>query len=95
MNIDAVDAALERLARAPGPTELDRLERTVLARVSADRPLQHRDSFGLSAVAALCALVLGVAGGVAPDQADARNRPLLPLAGASELAPSSLLAGHR
>ena len=96
MNFDNVDAALERLANAPGPAGLAGIEGAVLARISSERPVRQRDSLGLSALAAVGAMTLGLASGMLPaDACDGPRAPLLPLTGASELAPSSLLTGHR
>ena len=95
MNFGNVDAALERLANAPCPPGLATIEGSVLAQISSERPARQRDSLGLSAVAAFGAMTLGLAGGILPAEADDARSPLLPLTGASELAPSSLLAGHR
>ena len=95
MDMDNVDAALERLARAPGPARLGAMEGAILARIASERPVRQRDSLGLSALAAVGAMAMGLAGGFVPDEAAARRASLSPLTGVSELAPSSLLVGHR
>ena len=96
MNFDNVDAALARLANAPGPAGLAGIEGAVLAQISSEQPTRQRDSLGLSTLAAVGGMTLGLASGMLPAAADDGSRaPLLPLTGASELAPSSLLTGHR
>ena len=95
MDMDYFDAALERVARSRGPARLGSIEGAVLARIASERPVRQHDSLGLSALAAVGAMAMGVAGGLLPDEAGAGHASLSPLTGASELAPSSLLVGLR
>lgn len=68
------------------------MERRVLMAI-ADRP-RTVVPLGAAVGAAVAALLLGVAGGVAPTQA-AHASPVGPIGVPSALAPSSLLAGPR
>ena len=95
MDMDKVDAALARLARAPTPAGLLNMEGAVLERIAHEPSPRQRDSLGLSAFAAVGAMALGLAGGLLPQEFRSEPASLSPLTGVSELAPSSLLASTR
>ncbi|MBX3562662.1 MAG: hypothetical protein KF780_12730 [Sphingomonas sp.] len=95
MHGDAVDDALDRLARAPAPVGLSGIEAEIIERLGTERPLRSRDSLGLSAVAALFALTMGVLGGAVPLGSDEAQAALSPLTDGARLAPSTLLMGQR
>jgi hypothetical protein len=89
-----IDNALQRLADDQVPTGLMSIESVVLERVSEHRfsPAGQYTTLRVFAVAG--ALLMGVAGGLMPtDEAEAQPS-LTPVAGASDLAPSSLLLGR-
>lgn len=87
---DEISRALARLSEQPVPGALAQTELTVLERIAAFGP-RLRDlptSFWIAATG--LALLMGILGGMLP--AVREEAPLFPLAPASRLAPSTLLA---
>lgn len=95
MNGDALDGALDRLARTPAPAGLAGIEAEILDRLGSERPVRSRESLGLSAAAAALALTMGVLGGAVPLGSDEAQAALTPLTDGTRLAPSTLLMGQR
>jgi hypothetical protein len=89
-----LDAALDRLSAAPVHPGLASIEEAVLGRLhqpAATAPLQ---GVGIGAIAAIAALMLGIASSV-PVQASAAPDTLSPFGPSSPLAPSTLLTASR
>ena len=87
---DDINRALTRLSEQPVPGALAQTELTVLERIAHFGP-RLRDlptSFWIAATA--LALLMGIVGGALPTGQE--EAPLFPLAPASRLAPSTLLA---
>ncbi|WP_254447735.1 hypothetical protein [Sphingomonas sp. ID1715] len=84
---------LARLASAPVPAELARIDAVVLERITA-RPAPM---FGYAALAgaAFLALLTGVAGGMWPGSPQHAPETLTPFGPSSPLAPSTLLASNQ
>ncbi|WP_375292532.1 hypothetical protein [Sphingomonas melonis] len=89
--MDDLDRALARLAGAPVPAALDRIEARVLARIGA-RPAVARAGFGIGVATTIAALAIGVMSAGMPATAG-QAASLGPLGGNSPLAPSTLLIG--
>jgi hypothetical protein len=86
-----IDSALRRLSKETAPPGLSLIEDRVMARVEGHS--FAKDSMRLRAGAVAFALVMGVVGGMLPDNA-AKARPAPSgLSEAVDLAPSTLLAG--
>ena len=86
------DVLLRRLSEEPVPDGLAWTERRILERVSGYS--FHREPLRFRVAAVAVALLMGVAGGMLPESgADARG--VAPLGEDADLAPSTLLAGHR
>lgn len=87
---DDINRALARLSEQPVPRALAQTELTVLERIAAFGPrlqdLPRRYWFAAVGLA----LLMGIAGGILPVVRE--EAPLFPLAPASRLAPSTLLA---
>jgi hypothetical protein len=83
-----IDALLARLHIAPLPDQLEMLDGAALAAVARARVSETRKS---SAVAAVAALILGVAGSALPAT-PVEASTALPLGVLSPFAPSALLA---
>jgi hypothetical protein len=88
---EEIDAALQRLAGDKIPAGLDSIESIVLERVASHRFPTAGEYTTLRALAVAGALLMGVAGGLMPANEAEALPSLTPVAGASELAPSSLL----
>ena len=86
-----IDRALQRLAEDRVPFQLAAVDGAVLRQV-ADHSFSRRPEFGrLSVVAVGVALLAGVAAGMLPEDRADVQRPLSPLVGGTEFAPSTLL----
>ena len=90
---DEIDAALQRLARDDVPARLSTVESAVLAGVASHRFQQPGELTALRVAAIGGALMMGVAGGLVPTGTADAQPSLTPIAGASDLAPASLLLG--
>ncbi|WP_188053884.1 hypothetical protein [Sphingosinithalassobacter sp. CS137] len=89
-----IDSALQRLAKAPPPTDLDRLEAAVFERVEGHGFGQPHVGTPLRICAVALAVALGIVGGLIPNRSgDAESFPV-PLSDAARFAPSTLLIGH-
>lgn len=88
---DGLDERLALLARAPTHPRLGSLEEAVLGRIGAQATASAR---GILGVAVVLALVVGIAGGLLPDDR-ARASGQVSLSAAEKLAPSTLLLGAR
>jgi hypothetical protein len=87
-----IDKALQRLADDQVPAGLTSIDSVVLERVSGHRFSPAGQYATLRVFAVAGALLMGIAGGLMPT---AEAQPsLTPVAGASDLAPSSLLLGR-
>ena len=92
MNED-IETALQRLRQDEIPLRLNTLEGNVLAQVAnhsfarSGAPMMVR----IGAIAG--ALLMGVVGGLMPANTAKAEPPLAPFAGASDLAPATLLLG--
>lgn len=92
---DDLDRALARLAAVPVHARLADLDTAMLIRLAEDAG-DARRGFGIGAVSAVGALVMGIAASTtlaAPQQAQAG--PLAPFASSAPFAPSTLLEGGR
>lgn len=90
---DELDSALQRLAQDDVPPHLQAIEHMVIARVANHRFERPGAPMIVRVGAIAGALLMGVAGGLMPAE-DAKAQPsLAPFAGASDLAPASLLLG--
>lgn len=92
---DDLDRALARLAAAPVHARLADLDTAVLLRLASDAS-DARRGFGIGAVSAVGALVMGIAASTmlaAPEPA--RAGALTPFASSAPFAPSTLLEGDR
>ncbi len=87
---DEINRALARLSQQPVPGALAQTELTVLDRIAAFGPRLRElpRNFWLGAIG--MALLMGIVGGLLPVVRE--EAPLFPLAPASRLAPSTLLA---
>lgn len=94
MKFGAVDIEIMRLSRSPGPAGLDDMERLVLDRVAGEGLQRNGDTLGLSGLAAAVGLIIGVAGGAMPFEAQPQDSALSPLTGLPSV-PSSVLMGAR
>lgn len=89
-----IDSALQRLAKAPLPPDLARLEVAVFERVEGHGFGQPHVGTPLRICAVALAVAMGIAGGVIPNRsADAESFPVS-LSDAARLAPSTLLIGR-
>ena len=93
--MDDIDEALAWLATDRVPARLAATETVILARVSGH-------CFGTSEIpgawrtaGVAAALIMGIAGGLLPNESARATHSLSPLDGSSALAPSALLTGHR
>jgi hypothetical protein len=89
-NMDDLDAALAKLARAPMPMGLDAFESRVLESIRA-QPIV-RSGLGLSTVAILAAVTMGITGANVHDKQAQSVGFFTPLGPSLPLAPSTLLA---
>ena len=93
MKLDEIDMDLQRLGRDAVPLRLNALEDNVLGKV-ANHSFAHSGAPMMVRVGAVAgALLMGVVGGLMPTQTTQAELPLAPFAGASDLAPASLLLG--
>ena len=90
---DEIDTALHRLGRDEVPARLTAIDSAVLARVASHRFAQPGEFAALRVAAIGGALMMGVAGGMIPAGGADAQPSLTPIAGASDLAPASLLLG--
>ena len=92
---DDLDRALARLAAVPVHARLADLDTTVLIRLASDAG-DARRGFGIGAVSAVGALVMGIAASILPAAPDpAPAGALAPFASSAPFAPSTLLEGDR
>ena len=92
---DDLDRALARLAAAPVHARLADLDAGVLIRLAGDAG-EARRGYGIGAVSAVGALVMGIATSTllaAPEPT--RSGALAPFASSAPFAPSTLLEGDR
>lgn len=88
---DEVSKALERLSREPPPGSLVRVESAVMERISVV-PRAVRDlPPAVRVLLVAIALLMGIAGGLLPEEPNSRAQSLYPLEPAAKLAPSTLL----
>jgi hypothetical protein len=89
-----IDSDLQRLADDQVPAGLTSIDSVVLEQVAGHRfsPAGQYTTLRVFAVAG--ALLMGVAGGFMPTEEAEAQPSLTPVAGASDLAPSSLLLGQ-
>lgn len=90
---DEIDTTLQRLARDDVPAGLTRIESAVFMEVASHRFPQPGEFTALRVAAVGGALLMGVAGGLMPTGSADAQPSLTPIAGASDLAPASLLLG--
>lgn len=90
---DEIDTALERLAQDDVPARLSTIESAVLAGVASHRFPRSGEFTALRVAVVGGALMMGVAGGLMPTDTAEAQLSLTPIAGASDLAPASLLLG--
>ena len=88
-----IDTALERLARDDVPARLSDIEGAVLDGVAGHRFPQRGELTRVRVMAISGALLMGLAGGLMPTDDVEAQPSLTPIAGASDLAPASLLLG--
>ena len=90
-----LEAALRRLSQDEAPVRLAATEAEILRRV-AGYSFHAREPGGFRVIAVVGALLMGVAGGlVQPEQSGASRSSLSRLSGATDLAPSTVLAVDR
>lgn len=89
-----LDAALRQLASVPAHPGLASIEDAVLNRVHSGPTTRHPKGLGIGAIAALGALLLGIATG-GPLEASPSPGTLSPFGPSSPLAPSTLLLASR
>lgn len=91
-----LDAALRRLAAAPPHPGLAGIESAVFRRLAEQRRDDARSRVRLGVVAAVGAVLMGVAGaGVTGVTSAAQTQTLSPFGPSTPLAPSTLLATSR
>lgn len=89
--MDDIDTALLRLSEDRVPSRLATIEALVFERISNDaRSRDVSRPFRMAAITV--ALVMGIAGGLIPDNSPRAQQSLTPIGGAIDLAPSTLLA---
>lgn len=93
--MNEIDTALRRLAQAPPPAHLARMEAVVFERIDGYSFVRRKitTSFRVGAVA--LALIMGIVGGLIPRQPADATDSLVPISDAAKLAPSTLLLGDR
>jgi len=92
--VQDLDAALRRLSAVPVHPGLESIDDAVLARLHARAAATSFQGIRIGAVAAVAALVLGMASG-GPAPASAAPNTLSPFGPSSPLAPSTLLTASR
>lgn len=92
--VQDLDATLRRLSAAPAHPGLESIESAVMQRLHEQAVTTSLQGFGIGAVAAVAALMLGVASGI-PAQASTAANTLSPFGPSSPLAPSTLLTASR
>ncbi len=92
--VQDLDAALGRLSAAPVHPGLGSIEDAVLGRLHAPVTASPLAGIGGGALAAVAALMLGVASGGGAVPANAARGTLSPFGPSSPLAPSTLLAAN-
>lgn len=88
-----IDQALICLSRDPVPDGLASIENVVLGRVAGHGYETQRLPARWPLAIVTGALVMGVAGGLLPREDARAQSPLMPIGGAGEIAPSTLLTG--
>ena len=91
---DDIETALHRLAQDAVPLRLNALQDNVLGEV-ANHSFAHSGAPMMARAGAIAgALLMGVAGGLMPADTAEAEPSLAPFAGASDLAPATLLLGN-
>lgn len=93
--MDDIDTALTRLARDCVPRRLAETEIIILGRVASYRFGTPEISSAMRTTALAAALIVGIAGGLIPEEPARQTHSLSPIDGAAGLAPSTLLTGRR
>ena len=90
---EELEIGLTRLAADNVPAALETVQGKVLEQVAGLRATAPQLGTGIRVVAVMGALLMGVAGGLMPNGAEAQPS-LAPISGASELAPATILLGQ-
>ena len=90
---EELEIGLTRLAADNVPAALETVQGKVLEQVAGLRAAAPQLGTGIRVVAVMGALLMGVAGWLMPNGAEAQPS-LAPISGASELAPATILLGQ-